>query len=31
MMVVITRRRLGPGELMDQLREAAPDVRMEIF
>jgi putative Mg2+ transporter-C (MgtC) family protein len=31
MMVVITRRRLGPGELMDQLRDVAPDVRMEIF
>jgi len=31
MMVVITHRRLGPGELMDQLRETAPDVRMEIF
>ena len=31
MMVVITRRRLGPGELMDQLREVAPDTRMEIF
>ena len=31
MMVVITRRRLGPGELMDQLREVAPDVQMEIF
>ena len=31
MMVVITRRRLGPGELMDQLKETAPDVRMEIF
>ena len=31
MMVVITRRRLDSGELMDQLRETAPDVRMEIF
>jgi putative Mg2+ transporter-C (MgtC) family protein len=31
MMVVITRRRLDSGELMDQLKEAAPDVRMEIF
>ena len=31
MMVVITRRRLGPGELMEQLHEAAPDARMEIF
>ena len=31
MMVVITHRRLGPGELMEQLRDAAPDVRMEIF
>lgn len=31
MMVVITHRRLGPGELMDQLREIAPDVQMEIF
>jgi putative Mg2+ transporter-C (MgtC) family protein len=31
MMVVITHRRLGSGELMDQLREVAPDVQMEIF
>lgn len=31
MMVVITRRRLDSGELMEQLRETAPDVRMEIF
>ena len=31
MMVVITRRRLGAAELMVQLQEAAPDVRMEIF
>ena len=31
MMVVITRRRLDAGELMDQLKETAPDVRMEIF
>ena len=31
MMVVITRRRLGAGELMDQLHEVAPDVQMEIF
>ena len=31
MMVVITHRRLDAGELMDQLKETAPDVRMEIF
>ena len=31
MMVVITRRRLGAGELMDQLHEVAPEVQMEIF
>lgn len=31
LIVVITRRRLGPGELMDQLREIAPEVRLEIF
>lgn len=31
MMVVITHRRLDSGELMEQLKEAAPDVRMEIF
>ena len=31
MMVVITHRRLGPGEVMGQLKEVAPDVRMEIF
>ena len=31
MMVVITRRRLDSGELMEQLRETVPDVRMEIF
>ena len=31
MMVVITRRRLDSGELMEQLKEVAPDVRMEIF
>jgi hypothetical protein len=30
-MVVITRRRLGPGELMQQLREIAPEVPMELF
>jgi putative Mg2+ transporter-C (MgtC) family protein len=31
MMVVITHRRLGASELMVQLQDAAPDVRMEIF
>lgn len=31
MMVLITHRRLGTGELMDQLHEVAPDVRLEIF
>lgn len=31
MMVLITHRRLGPGELMTQLREVAPDARLEIF
>lgn len=31
MMVVITRRRLGPGELMDQLREVSLEARLEIF
>lgn len=31
MMVVITRRRLGPGELMDQLREVSHEARLEIF
>ena len=30
-LVVITRRRVGPAELMEQLQEAAPDVRMEVF
>ena len=31
MMVVITHRRLGASELMVQLEEAAPNVRLEIF
>ena len=31
MLVVITHRRIGASELMVQLQEAAPDVRMEIF
>ena len=31
MMVVITRRRLGPGELMDQLREVSHEARLEVF
>ena len=31
MMVVITHRRLGAGELMAQLHEVAPDARLEIF
>lgn len=31
MLVVITHRRLGAAELMVQLQEAAPNVRMEIF
>ncbi len=31
MLVVITRRRLEAGELMLQLREAAPDALLEIF
>ena len=30
-MVVITRRRLDAAELMQQLREIAPDVQMELF
>lgn len=31
MMVVITRRRLDTGELMDQLHEVTQDARLEIF
>ena len=31
MVVVITRRRIDAAELMVQLQEVAPDVRMEIF
>lgn len=31
MMVVITHRRLGPGELMNQLREVSHEARLEIF
>lgn len=30
-MVVITRRRLGEGELIEQLRDIAPEVVLEIF
>ncbi len=31
MLVLITRRRIGAPEIMDQLQDAAPDVRVEIF
>lgn len=31
MLVLITRRRIGAPEIMDQLQEAAPNVRLEIF
>lgn len=31
MLVLITRRRIGAPEIMDQLQEAAPGVRLEIF
>lgn len=31
MLVLITSRRIGATEIMDQLQEAAPDVRLEIF
>ena len=31
MLVLITRRRIGAPEIMDQLQEIAPGVRMEIF
>lgn len=31
MLVLITSRRIGATEIMDQLQKAAPDVRLEIF
>jgi hypothetical protein len=31
MLVLITRRRIGAPEIMAQLQEAAPGVRVEIF
>jgi hypothetical protein len=31
MVVLITRRRVGAAEVMDQIQQTAPNVRLEIF